>query len=1207
MKRLYKVIPSMLCIITMFFTDIVPVFAVTENVAETAAKTVNVSTETDDEGAGEEGSEEDGDSQDENGDLNSKAAGEDGASEKSSNLTIPRMDPAEMTEVKISSYEDWCDLVKKCRLDTWSADKYVVLTDDIDCNMQRITPVPYFAGVFDGKGHTINKAAFTEEQNYVGIFSKTAASAVIRNVNVIGVIKPAGKPFGVGGIVGDNNGMIAGCKFDGYVEGYDYIGGIAGYNEASGIISGCSVTGKITGLHYVGGICGTNTGLVTGCAAAADINTITKDVETSISDIKVEEVFTSLLNFGREEGNKKTIRSSTNPVDVGGIVGHNTGEISSCANDSNVGYEHVGYNIGGIAGRQSGYIHDCSNRGNIRGRKDVGGIVGQAEPYIRLDLTSDVIDQINKSINSLHDSIERTIKDTNNSSGVVSARLNVIKTFADKALSDTGYLANSTTDFVNGVTGATNEIVGRMENVMGEFAASDGPFESLERSGSNLKDAAKDVEEMAEDLDIYNYMDETETLQYDNAKKNIRDATDEYSGYYRKKYDETKPDLYDRKYYQILTGAEKLPDERPSKEQIAEAEQGKTEEEIAKAKGEATEYAAKEAGGAAADYAESQYDEHHEGHTYTEDMEEYSTTIANLVLKYSDNMTSDTEDDVKDAVEDVKKMAGNLKDTGSRLREIIGNTASQSPVRFPQLSDEYKLHANSLVANIQGMSDNLGFLNSEMSGSTDAVCNDLEGVNDQFASMMLLFTDAMDGALDMDYSEVFEDESNDVCEDSVDATVADCRNIGMIYGDINTGGIAGTMAQEYDFDLESDITGVKDSARKSTYRTKCVLRRDGNEGEIKGRKSYVGGICGLCEIGTILKCENLAKVSSESGDYVGGIAGRSYATIRNSYEKGVLGGGSYIGGITGCGGDIMDCAAMPNVTDGVNFTGAITGSADDDGKIKGNVFVSDELAGIDRISRAGAAEPVSYNEMLAAEEVPDDFSTMKVNFIVDDKVVATLDKKQGEVISPSETPVEAQISSHKEKADDADDGKLHLADDEYISWKCDKEIPVDEDMEIEGEIVRFSTSLASEQLRSNNQSVLLVDGRFFKGAKLSVAAVPNNDADCEEYVVDIPDDGQDSHKIRYMKPLDAKKVRIYVSSGGKYEEVATEEYGKYLTFTASGNKVNIRAVEEEQHDFMKWLICGATVLALIIIMIVLIKVLSSKKRKHAKKKVSNKS
>ncbi|MBQ6320323.1 MAG: hypothetical protein IJI23_11150, partial [Lachnospiraceae bacterium] len=440
MMKINKKLPSVLCIILLIMGECVPVYAENVDKAETASKTINISVDEDDEDAGDTDGEKESEEEEEK---------EDGNSQRTYDPSIARPDITEMTEVRICNYEEWCDFARKCTLDTWSADKYVVLTDNIDFNMKEFVPIPLFCGVFDGQGHTINRAAYTKEQNYIGIFSKTSPAAVIRNLNVIGIMKPAGKPFDIGGIVGDNAGMIAQCKYDGYVEGYDYIGGIVGYNEATGIISACSVTGKITGLHHVGGICGTNAGLVTGCSTKADINTVTKEMQTGLSDIKVEELFTSLLNMGREDGNKKSISATSNPVDIGGIVGSNTGEISSCANDSTVGYEHVGYNVGGIVGRSSGYVHDCINNGSLNGRKDIGGIIGQAEPYIRLDLTKDIIAQLSENINGLHDAVEKTISDTDNSSGVVSARLNVIKNFADMALSDTGYLANSTEDFVN--------------------------------------------------------------------------------------------------------------------------------------------------------------------------------------------------------------------------------------------------------------------------------------------------------------------------------------------------------------------------------------------------------------------------------------------------------------------------------------------------------------------------------------------------------------------------------------------------------------------------------------------------------------------------------------------------------------------------------------------------------------------------------------
>ncbi len=1201
---------SILLALSMMLSDPATAFAAPKEDAQTAAKTVRISTKSEEAEDGQKaegddaGSEEAGDTEKDEGIFRH----EDGESEKSKAAPVERMDITEMTEIKVGSFEEWEQFVKNCTLDSWSKDKYVVLTNDIDCNMQKFTPVPLFAGVFDGQGHTINKAAFTEEANYIGIFSRTRETAVIRNLNAIGVMKPGGKAFNIGGIVGDNYGMIANCKYDGYVEGYDYIGGIAGINEPSGVISACHITGKITGLHYVGGITGANMGLVTGCISDADINTVTKEVETGISDIKVEEVFTNLLNIGREEGNKKSILSSTNPVDIGGVAGNNTGEISSCENRSKVGYEHVGYNVGGIVGRQSGYVHDCSNSGKICGRKDVGGIVGQAEPYIRLDLDSDIIAQISTAISNLHDCVDQTIKDTDASSDVVSARLNVIKGFADKALNDTGYLANSTQDFVNGVVGSTNEVVGRIEYVMSESSKDDGPLADLSHAGGDLRDAAKDLEEVAEDLDLDNYLTDDEKNKYEAAKRGLVDATKEYDSYYKSVYDRYSDEEYRKEYVKLLYDTASVPDPPgtnvPTDADIEAAETaaraaGKTDEEIAEYKAAAKAKGVAKGTVKATKYADKEYSNKH-GSAYVKDMEDYTRTVSGTIIDHADDMADDANDDAKDSIDNVKKMAGDLRDAGKSFRSIVKDVADRGPVRLPELSDEYRMHTNSLVFNIQGMSDNLGFLNTEMNGSTDTMCRDLEGVNDKFQTLMLLFTDAMDGALDMDYSEVFEDESNDVCTTSVDATVADCINTGYIYADINTGGIAGTMAQEYDFDLESDITGVKDASRNSTYRTKCVLRSDTNRGEVKGKKSYVGGACGLHEIGTILACGNFAKVSSESSDYVGGITGRSYSTIRDSYEKGILSGGSYIGGIAGAGVDISGCASMPTVTDHTNFVGAIEGDADDSGKLRGNVFVSDELAGVDRVSLEGAAEPVSYDTLLVMEGLPSDFRRMKVSFIVDGKTVAEVDRMIGEAVSPDEIDMEdrvVRVVSGKGSSDkDSDDNIVELADDEYISWECQDKVIVNADMQIGGSIVRFVSSLASEQTRPNNQSVFLVDGRFARGDALTVAALPVNDGDTEEYVIGIPDDSNDTHRIRYQMPEDAESVRIFTGEGTSQEEAVCDSFGKYITFMAAGENVHVKVLIGEKKNYMPWIIGGAAAVLLVIAAVIIISVVRRRKK-----------
>ena len=1158
MMRINKKLPSVLCIILLIMGECVPVYAENVDKAETASKTINISVDEDDEDADDTDGEKESEEEEEK---------EDGNSQRTYDPSIARPDITEMTEVRIGNYEEWCDFARKCTLDTWSADKYVVLTDNIDFNMKEFVPVPLFCGVFDGQGHTINRAAYTEEQNYIAIFSKTSPAAVIRNLNVIGIMKPAGKPFDIGGIVGDNAGMIAQCKYDGYVEGYDYIGGIVGYNEATGIISACSVTGKITGLHHVGGVCGTNAGLVTGCSTKADINTVTKEMQTGLSDIKVEELFTSLLNMGREDGNKKSISATSNPVDIGGIVGSNTGEISSCANDSTVGYEHVGYNVGGIVGRSSGYVHDCINNGSLNGRKDIGGIIGQAEPYIRLDLTKDIIAQLSENINGLHDAVEKTISDTDNSSGVVSARLNVIKNFADMALSDTGYLANSTEDFVNGAMNSTNQIMGRIEYVLDETSKNGGPMDDLTDAGGDLKKAAGNVEELAEDLDIYNYMDDGEKTRYDNAKKAIEDATGEYEGYYDK-YMNSEEDAIknERENTRNAKRQAYIDKKKNDGEWTTDNYDELTDSQKAEADAAAEAEVAKWAEGKArAEYQTNNAKD------YATVLSDNAQTVADIVMAHSDEMVEDAKGDGKETAKNIKNMAGNLKDAGSQMKSIVRDVAGRGAVQFPQLSDEYRLRTNSLVSNIQGMSDNLGYLNNEMKGSTDTVCNDLEDVNDKFSTIMLLFTDAMDGVLDMDYSTVYEDESNDVCETSIDATVADCSNFGSVRGDINTGGIAGTMAEEYDFDLEGDVTGVKDSSVNSTYRTKCVLRNNKNKADVRGKKSYVGGVCGLHEIGTILRCSDFSKVSSESGDYVGGIAGRSYATIRQSYEKGILSGQSYIGGICGNGADITDCVAMPNITEGTNFTGAVAGYVDEGAKIKRNVFVSSTLAGLDRISRTGVAEPVEYRDLLAMDGLPGEYSLMRVDYIVDDIVVSSVEKRVGEEIYPEEVPLDEVIIRNPDD-DNTYEDKVVLDDDQYIEWDFDEAKVIYEDTEINGEIVRYASSLASEQVRNNKQSVFLVDGVFKKNDELTVTVIGDGADGQEEYVLTIPDDGAKSHRIRYQMPDEAENVTVMLGNGGSYEEAECDVFGKYITFSAPGNEVVVRVIEEEKgHEGKLWI------------------------------------
>ena len=109
-----------------------------------------------------------------------------------------------------------------------------------------------------------------------------------------------------------------------------------------------------------------------------------------------------------------------------------------------------------------------------------------------------------------------------------------------------------------------------------------------------------------------------------------------------------------------------------------------------------------------------------------------------------------------------------------------------------------------------------------------------------------------------------------------------CRNEAAVSGDINTGGVAGSMALEYALDPEDDVSSDLDGSYKRQYTYRAVLQHCVNTGAITGKRSYVGGICGRMDLGLITACENYGPAESTSGSYVGGVTGLTGASVREN-------------------------------------------------------------------------------------------------------------------------------------------------------------------------------------------------------------------------------------------------------------------------------------------------------------------------------------
>ena len=124
----------------------------------------------------------------------------------------------------------------------------------------------------------------------------------------------------------------------------------------------------------------------------------------------------------------------------------------------------------------------------------MGGIVGQAEPYITVDLSTDIAYQLTEAIGKLHDLVSVTLRDTRNQSNVISNRLSIIQDYTGKALNDVKYIANGTIDYANGVSGAATEAFSRVDYVIDEATKKNGALDHTEEAMKDVKKSAGGVE-----------------------------------------------------------------------------------------------------------------------------------------------------------------------------------------------------------------------------------------------------------------------------------------------------------------------------------------------------------------------------------------------------------------------------------------------------------------------------------------------------------------------------------------------------------------------------------------------------------------------------------------------------------------------------------------------------------------------------------------
>ena len=1226
----------------------------------------------------------------------------------------------------INGLEDLLKLADNCAVDTYSKDVTVILQTDIDLTGSEFSSIPTFGGVFEGGGHTISGLNLTANRSHTGFFRYIQPGAEVKELNLAGNVAPGGSAEYAGGLAGNNAGTIRDCSFSGTVEALTSTGGLVGANEKTGVIENCRVSGTVTGQHYTGGIAGQNLGSIVRCVNSAAVNTTSQEISTDLSGLSITNLdsTTELIN---------------DYTDTGGIAGFSSGTLSACMNTGAVGYEHMGYNIGGIVGRQSGFVESCTNSGSVLGRKEVGGIVGQMEPYLSLDLSAASAENLSTELSKLHDLLDVALLNAGDSSTNITNRLNSVSGYMGSASDDLAYIAGETVDFVDNTVASLNDILSRID-----YVSDSAPYilGDVETAGSHISDAMGWLAEVNRDLSVITHM---QGSSYDETNHRLLTVTTGTGGYARADTSnpaagslvtvELRPDTgyevgrieiadadgasvpynYDpasrtltftmpvlsgdpvndpvsarakntvvrvafvpTETYFVETGSQvSIATNAGGTVTATQGSSGIYVLDISPNNGyELASLSVTDENGAAIPYERindlgtqyaftlsssrayvnasfqrvSDWDIvtgaadtiGSAGSALSSAMDNAQADASALMAQLNELLRNPnpSQAEAQALLDALGKLSSDLTSAGSAAADIIGagnsiagamgpyiaeaavnlnehlgyamqslQAASNSitdavagvrdvlsylnglpDVQFQGLGSEYSQRVDSLCGNMKNISDALTALNTELGSSATVLVDDLRKVNDQFSVVMLMLVDAIKAAASPNIGDVFTDVSEQEGS-ATEGNVAGCGNTGSVYGDVNVGGIAGAMAIEFDFDPESDLTGSTTISR--AFNSRCILRGSENNGTVRAKDNCAGGVVGLMELGVTQSCQNYGAVSSESGDYVGGIAGSSNSTIRACWAMCLLTGDDWIGGIAGLGMKLYDCRSLVEIDGGDECLGGVAGALSEDGEATGNLFVSETLHGIDGISYTGGAERVPFNSLKALEDVPSEFLDLKLVFVADGVTIKTIHFEYGDSIPESEVPAVPAKEGYT--------GAWPELDLTNVTFS----------RTLEAVYTPLDTSVASTAVRGDGvQSLVLVEGSFQPGAAveadvLSSGEVPEDapalsrgTKSLEELSVSVTgsaDEGS-GYRVRYLAPETERStstIALYVREGGAWQEKDYDTLGNYLCFNVDSDDFELLAVERPA-DMTRVIIIGAA--AVVLILIITIGTITRRKR-----------
>ena len=576
------------------------------------------------------------------------------------------------------------------------------------------------------------------------------------------------------------------------------------------------------------------------------------------------------------------------------------------------------------------------------------------------------------------------------------------------------------------------------------------------------------------------------------------------------------------------------------------------------------------------------------------------STLSNVLAPYIQDSIDDALDDIDEATNEVQNIINSIRDATRNVRGIVTYVNAQPDIQFSTLGSEFDANREDLHYQLVGISDSLKSLSNNASELSDVVNEDLKAVNDQLNVVFNLLADHLTDAVGFSVGELYQEVDIEDIDSIVTGRVDSCINNGVVRGDINIGGIAGSMSIDEE-DPEDNAAGSVDYQIGRRFITKCIIVESTNNGYVTAKKDGAGGVVGYMKHGIVSNCEGYGNVESTEGDYVGGIAGQSLTVVRNSYALCSVSGGKNIGGVAGYASTVQGCYAIVSADASIGKMGAIAGQAasETNENITDNYYVGDDIYGIDNISYAGVAEPISYNDLLTVENLPTAFWHLKVTYRIDDTYLGTQEVKYGASLANLNYP------------------EIPAKEGYYGVWPDLSDQVMTCNLLIDGEYVDTVTVVESSEKSGEyagdwQKPYALVERVFTEDTVLNVVLsnqTPPKEADGRDYVIyDISlENGNisdtETFAIRLLNPY-GDGAAVWGLLNGHWTELDSLSRGQYLQVEMTGPREVFCIVDDINFTPLIIVLCIVFVVVLALI-IFLVKRLKRKVAGLTTKKQSN--